>query len=73
MKKREWLSLFMLAFAAAAAIWIGVNTIYVTGVDGSRLTSPETKQLLTEVLILFAVAGGILCLVRERRLQIVLL
>ena len=73
MKKREWLSLFMLAFTAAVSILIGVYTIYVTGVDGMRLMRPETKELLMEVALLFAAAGSILYLIKDSRLRILLL
>ena len=73
MKKREWLSLLLLALTAVAAILIGIKTIYITGVDGMRLMRPETKELLTEIAILFAAAGGILCLVKDGRIRLGLL
>ena len=73
MKKREWLSLLVLALTAVAAILIGIKTISITGVDGMRLMRPETKQLLAEITILFAAAGGILCLVKDGRIRFGLL
>ena len=73
MKKCEWLSLVLLAFTAAAAILIGVHSIYVTGVDGARLIRPETKELLMEVTVLFAAATSIIYLIKDLRLRILLL
>ena len=40
MKKREWLSLMLLALTVAAALFVGIRTIYITGVDGIRLMRP---------------------------------
>lgn len=69
MKKREWLSLFVLALAAMAAMVVGIKTIYITGVDGERLMRPETKELLREVFFLFAIACGILSIVKDRKIR----
>ena len=73
MKKREWLSLFMLALTTVSAILIGIGTIYMTGVDGNRLMQPETKRLLFEVAVLFAAAFGILYLVKDGKIRLGLL
>ena len=69
MKKREWLSLFMLAFTVASAILIGIRTIYITGVDGTRLMRPETKSLLLEVAVLFAAAFISIYFVKQDKLR----
>lgn len=68
MKKREWLSLFMLALTAVPALLINMKYIYITGVDGERLMMPETKALLMEIAALFLAAFLILYLIRDRRL-----
>ena len=73
MKKREWLSLILLAFTVAAAVLIGIRTIYITGVDGVRLLQPATKSLLAEVTMLFTAAVVILMVIKEGRLRLGLL
>ena len=69
MKKREWFSLFMLALTVAAALLIGIRTIYITGVDGTRLMRPETKSLLTETAVLFGTAFISLSVVKQDKLR----
>ena len=69
MKKREWFSLFMLALTVAAALLIGIRTIYITGVDGTRLMRPETKILLTETAVLFGTAFISLSVVKQDKLR----
>ena len=69
MKKREWFSLFMLALTVAAALLIGIRTIYITGVDGTRLMRPETKSLLTEIAVLFGTAFISLSVVKQDKLR----
>ena len=73
MKKREWIAFFLLALATMAAVFVGIKTIYITGVDGVRLMRPETKALLCEVLVLFGAACGILYIVKEQKLRMGLL
>lgn len=73
MKKREWLSLFMLALTAVPALLINIGYIYITGVDGDRLMMSETKWLLFEIAVLFAVAIFLMCLSRDRKLVLGLL
>jgi len=70
MKKREWLSLFMLAFTAVPALLISYNKIFRTGVDGERFLRPETQGLLLEIAILFGVALVVLKLVQEKNVRI---
>lgn len=73
MKKREWLSMILLAVTVAAAILIGTKTIYLGGIDGSRLVQPQTKQLLFEVAVLFVAAAGIFYRVKKRSVRVGLL
>lgn len=73
MKKREWFSLFILALTVAAAIQIGIRTIYITGVDGIRLMQPETKSMLTEVAVLFAAVFVSLYFVKQTKIRFGLL
>ena len=58
MKKREWISLIILAMAVMPAILIGIGQIYVTGIDGERLNRPETGRLLMEMAALFVVTAA---------------
>ena len=53
MKRREWVSLIILALVAVPALLVAIGQIYVTGVDGIRLRRPETIDLLTEITVLF--------------------
>ncbi len=53
MKRREWVSLIILALAAVPALLVAIGQIYVTGVDGIRLRRSETIDLLTEITVLF--------------------
>lgn len=69
MKKREWLSLLMLAFTVVPALLISYNKIYRTGYDGERFWQPETQWLLFEVAIVFGAAFAILMLIRDRKLR----
>ncbi len=73
MKKREALSLIVLAMLAVAALLVSFGQIYVTGIDGGRLLSPETKCLLLETAVLFAISFLILALVADRRKRLGLL
>ena len=73
MKKREALSLIMLAMAAVAALLVSFGQIYVTGIDRERLASPETKSLLLETAVLFAVFFCTLAIVADRRRRLGLL
>lgn len=73
MKKREWLSLFMLALTAVPALLINIGYIYMMGVDGRRLMMPETKWLLFEIAVLFGIVFFTLCLTGDRRLRFGLL
>ena len=41
MKKREWFAMIVLAMITMAALLVGIEQIYVTGVDGPRLRSKE--------------------------------
>lgn len=68
MKKREWLSLILLAVTVAMSIFIGTKTIYMDGIDGMRLVQPQTKQLLFEITLLFA-AAGIFYRIKKRSLR----
>ena len=70
MKKREWLSLVMLACTVGPALLISYNKIFKTGVDGERLLQPETQALLLEIAILFGAAFAILFLIRDWRLRL---
>ena len=69
MKKREWLSLVMLACTVGPALLISYNKIFETGVDGERLLQPETQGLLLEIAVVFGAAFAILFLVRDKRLR----
>ncbi len=69
MKKREWLSLFMLAFTAVPALLISYNKIYRTGVEGERFLRPETQSLLFEIAIVFVAAFAIMRLVQNKKLR----
>ena len=73
MKKREWFSLFILVLTVAAAIQIGIRTIYITGVDGIRLMQPETKSMLTEAAVLFAAVFVSLYFVKQTKIRFGLL
>ena len=70
MKKREWLSLVMLACTVGPALLISYNKIFKTGVDGERLLQPETQALLVEIAVLFGAAFAILFLIRDRKLRL---
>ena len=70
MKKREWLSLVMLACTVGPALLISYNKIFKTGVDGERLLQPETQALLLEIAILFGAAFAILFLIHDWRLRL---
>ena len=67
MKKREWISLIILAMAVMPAILIGIGQIYITGVDGDRFNRPETRRLLMETAALFAAAFFVLCFAKSNR------
>ena len=67
MKKREWLSLVMLACTVVPALLISYNKIFRTGVDGARLLRPETQGLLLEIAILFGVAFVIMLTARNQK------
>ena len=69
MKKREWLSLVMLACTVGPALLISYNKIFKTGVDGERLLQPETQGLLLEIAVLFGAAFAILFRVGDKRLR----
>ncbi|MBE5972662.1 MAG: hypothetical protein E7246_09135 [Lachnoclostridium sp.] len=69
MKKREWLSLVMLACTVLPALLISYNKIFRTGVDGARFLRPETQGLLLETAMIFGVAFVILFLIRDRKLR----
>ena len=70
MRKREWLSLIMLACTVVPALLISYNKIFRTGVDGARFLRPETQGLLLEIAILFGVAFAIMVLIRNQKLRI---
>ncbi|MBQ1189545.1 MAG: hypothetical protein IIX57_03925 [Lachnospiraceae bacterium] len=70
MKKREWLSLAMLACTVVPALLISYNKIFRTGIDGERFLRSETQGLLLEVAILFGVAFAILMCIRNQKLRI---
>ena len=70
MRKREWLSLVMLACTVVPALLISYNKIFRTGVDGARFLRPETQGLLLEIAILFVVAFAIMVLIRNQKLRI---
>lgn len=73
MKKREWLSIVLLAVTVVMSILIGTKTIYMDGIDGTRLVQPQTKQLLFEVAVLFVMAAGIFYRVKQRLVRMGLL
>lgn len=54
MKRREWLSIFILAMVTVAALLIGIGQMYVTGPAGDRLFQPESLSLFFEIAVLFA-------------------
>lgn len=70
MRKREWLSLVMLACTVVPALLISYNKIFRTGVDGARFLRPETQGLLLEIAILSGVAFAIMVLIRNQKLRI---
>lgn len=70
MKKREWLSLIILATVTMLALLVGIGQIYVTGIDGARLKRPETVWLLFETAVLFCVFFLILYGVKKDRLRL---
>ena len=70
MRKREWLSLVMLACTVVPALLISYNKIFRTGVDGARFLRPETQGLLLEIAILFGVTFAIMVLIRNQKLRI---
>ena len=70
MRKREWLSLVMLACTVVPALLISYNKIFRTGVDGARFLRPETQGLLLEIAILFGVAFAVMVLIRNQKLRI---
>ena len=53
MKKREWISLIVLALVSVSALLVAIGQVYVTGADGIRLRRPETINLLAEITVLF--------------------
>ena len=69
MKKREWLSLAMLACTVAPALLISYNKIFRTGIDGERFLRSETQWLLLEVAILFGAAFAILTVTRNQKIR----
>lgn len=73
MKKREWLSIFILAMVTVAALLIGIGQMYVTGVDGDRLSQPESLSLLFEVAVLFTAFLAVSRKTRTRQARLVLL
>ncbi len=73
MKKREWLSLIMVAMTVVAALLISTQKIFITGVDGDRFFRSETKALLLETAVIFVLAFLILRFVRDRRHRLALL
>jgi len=73
MKRREWISLIILAMAVMPAVLIGIGQVYVTGVDGERLRRMETIWLLLEVAALFVVAFLALGAARTNRMRLGLL
>lgn len=68
MKRREWLSLIVLALVTVSALLIGCGYIYVTGVDGNRLKRPETIRLLMEMAVVFVMFFATIGRVRNFRL-----
>lgn len=70
MKKREWLSLFMLVMTVVPALLINYNKIYQIGDDGQKLRMPGTQLLFKEMAIVFGIALVIMLLVRNRKLRI---
>lgn len=73
MKKREWISLIILAMAVVPAVLIGIGQIYVTGVDGERLKRAETVWLLLEIAALFFAAFLSISLAKTNRQRLGLL
>ncbi len=69
MKKRECLSLFMLALTVVLALLISYNEIYVDGNGLWRLTTSDTQTLLKEVAILFEVFFLTMFTVRDIRFR----
>ncbi|MBQ2022980.1 MAG: hypothetical protein II213_04595, partial [Lachnospiraceae bacterium] len=69
MKKREWLSLVMLACTVMPALLISYNKIFRTGIDGERFLRSETQWLLLEVTILFGAAFAILTVTRNQKIR----
>lgn len=67
MKKREAISLIMLAMAAVAALLVSIGQFYVTGINGELLVHPSTQRLLMEIAVLFTVFFCILAVSAERR------
>jgi len=73
MKKREWISLIILAMTVMPAVLIGIGQVYLTGVDGDRLKRTETLWLLFETAVLFFAAVLVLCRAKTNRLRVGLL
>ena len=70
MKKREWLSLFMLVMTVVPALLINYNKIYQIGDDGQKLRMPGTQLLFKEIAIVFGIALVIMLLIRNRKMRI---
>ena len=68
MKKREWLSLAMLACTVVPALLISYNKIFRNGEAGESFVRLETRGLLLEIAILFIVALGLMVLIRDRKI-----
>lgn len=73
MKKREWLSIIILAMVTVVSLLIGIGQLYVTGVDGDRLWEPESLWLLFETATLFGVFFLIFRRTKTWRLRSILL
>ena len=69
MKRREWVSLIILALVAVPALLVAIGQIYVTGVDGIRFRRPETIDLLTEITVLFFLYLSVILKIESNRIR----
>lgn len=73
MKKREMMSLIILAMTVMAAILISIGHVYVTGIDGERLKREETVWLLLEIAAFFGMAFSAVSFAKDNRTRFGLL
>lgn len=53
--KREWAALLLVAVSCFTALAVSIHKMFLAGSNGERLRMAETKELLAEITILFAI------------------